>query len=120
MHTTDNPYGIIDLRRMFWPQSTDPSVAYLYTEVEIPDGERSVQVRLGSNDGVVLWHNDERVLLSDTERPLALDQDRLVIRLSPGINTFLAKVNNTDHNFAFAMRLLNRDGVPLRLTAQFE
>ena len=120
MHTTDNPYGIIDLRRMFWPQSTDSSVAYLYTEVEIPDGERSVQVRLGSNDGVVLWHNDERVLLSDTERPLALDQDRLVIRLSPGINTFLAKVNNTDHNFAFAMRLLNRDGVPLRLTAQFE
>ena len=119
-HRTDNPYGIIDLRRMFWPEATDSSVVYLYTEVENHDGPRPAHVRLGSNDGVVLWHNGERVLLSDTERPLALDQDRLVVRLLPGTNTFLAKVNNTDHNFAFAMRLLSRDGMPLPITTRSE
>ncbi len=116
-HRTMGPYGVVDLGRLFWPLGTDSSVAYLYAEVELDRNDPYAQVRLGSNDGVVLWHNGERVLLSDTERPLTLDQDRLTIRVRPGKNTFLAKVNNTDHNFEFAMRLLTRDNRPMRVSA---
>lgn len=60
---------------------------------------------LGSNDGIGVWFNGERVLAKDIGRKAAPDQDIVNLKLKKGINTFLMKVNNraAGHAFYFSM-----------------
>jgi len=65
----------------------------------------TLPVYLGSNDGIQVWLNGEKVLAKDIGRKAAADQDIINLNFKEGVNTFLMKVNNraAAHAFYFSM-----------------
>jgi len=66
----------------------------------------TLPVYLGSNDGIQVWFNGEKVLARDIGRKAAADQDIINLNFKKGVNTFLMKVNNraAAHGYYFSMR----------------
>jgi lipoate synthase/lipoate-protein ligase B len=67
--------------------------------------EVTLPVYLGSNDGIQVWLNGERILANDIGRKAAPDQEVAQLNLKKGVNTFLMKVNNraAAHAFYFSI-----------------
>jgi len=65
----------------------------------------TVPVYLGSNDGIQVWFNDEKVLAKDIGRKAAPDQDVIKLSFKKGVNKLLMKINNraAAHAFYFSM-----------------
>ena len=66
------------------------------------DGE----ILVGSDDGVVVFLNDQRVHTQIVRRPLITDEDRVTVSLRPGKNRCLLKVSNGLQNWALTTRVL--------------
>ena len=64
------------------------------------------EIRLGSDDGVAVWINGERVHLFPGERSLSRDQDVFEVNLKAGANRCLVKVFQRTQDWGFAMRVL--------------
>ncbi|MEM1450309.1 MAG: PSD1 and planctomycete cytochrome C domain-containing protein [Planctomycetota bacterium] len=79
---------------------------YLVQRIE-SDARRSIELRLGSDDGIVVWLRGEKILSNNVARGVALDQERLVIDLEPGVNELVLKVVNTGGPGAFAWRFVD-------------
>jgi len=110
-YQTDNPYGIVDLREYFYPQDTEYTTAFLYSEVELND---DVDVRMDAvvDDDLVLWVNDQRVFPPGSER--ASNRNiHIYLKLHRGKNRVLAKVLNKPHGFRLALRVVSPAGQPL-------
>jgi len=93
--------------RMFGDNPSDDSMnedcaCYLYREVKI-DEPGTLEVHMGSDDGMKVWHNGRVIVFADELRGWEADQHILDIRLEPGVNTILAKVINrgVGYNFSF-------------------
>jgi hypothetical protein len=115
-HQTDDPFGVVDLRRIFAPQSVADCFAYMYAEVEYNghSGSRPyARVRLGSNDGMTVWHNSRLIYTSDVERSLTIEEDRLTVTLTGGTNKFLVKVYNSGGGMSHSMRIMYWDFRPM-------
>ena len=106
-YTVENAFGVINFRDLYPDQSVNYAVAYAYAEVEYHGRKARGTIRLGSNDGVAVWHNGDLVLVSDVSRPCNPDQDRIMVPLTRGTNRFLVKVFNTQNNFKMTMRVLD-------------
>jgi DUF1680 family protein len=65
----------------------------------------TLPVYLGSNDGIQVWFNGERVLARDIGRKAAPDQDVINLNFKKGVNKLLVKINNraAGHAFYFSM-----------------
>jgi hypothetical protein len=81
------------------------SASYLYRTVTVRE-PRWARMFLGSDDGLQVWWNGRRILAKDVARALAPDQDELVVRIAPGENKLLLKVNNRQGSSGFYFRLL--------------
>ena len=66
------------------------------------DGE----ILVSSDDGVVVFLNDQRVHTQIVRRPLITDEDRVPVSLRPGKNRCLLKVSNGLQNWALTTRVL--------------
>ncbi len=77
--------------------------------------ERQAEFAFGSDDGLIVWMNGERVLANEVMRPAAPDQERVRVRLRAGRNVLLLKVVNGGDGHAFFFRVIGEDvtGVPL-------
>ncbi|MHC4497699.1 MAG: hypothetical protein ACYS21_01140, partial [Planctomycetota bacterium] len=77
---------------------------YVFRNIAIAK-EASVPVYLGSNDGIQVWFNGEKVLAKDIGRKAAPDQDVVNLNFKSGDNKLLIKVNNraAAHAFYFSM-----------------
>ena len=66
----------------------------------------TVAVLLGADDQAYLWVNRKRVHTSTSHRAAVPEQERVQVRLRPGQNTFLLKINNGDgeHGFYISVR----------------
>lgn len=64
-----------------------------------------VNVALGSDDGVAVWLNGQRIWTHDVPRGAAPDQDHLQLKLQPGENRLLMKIFNRGggHGFYFEL-----------------
>ncbi|MFT7170219.1 MAG: mono/diheme cytochrome c family protein [Paracoccaceae bacterium] len=67
--------------------------------------KRTYQLRLGSDDGLMVWLRGELVYENRSARGVALDQDLVPITLEPGSNEVIVKVVNTGGASGFAWRL---------------
>jgi HEAT repeat protein len=105
--------GVIDLEQLF--RRAQETCAYAYAEVESAS-ERDVLLKIGSDDGVVVWLNGERVHANNATRPLIIDQDTAAARLQAGKNRILVKILQGGGQWAFCVRLADRDGKPLDLS----
>ena len=67
--------------------------------------ERTYQLRLGSDDGLMVWLRGEKVHENRSARGVSLDQDLVDLKLLPGQNEVIVKVVNTGGASGFAWRL---------------
>ena len=80
------------------------AVCYAFCLLESAmDGDEEILV--GSDDGVVVFLNGQRVHTQIVRRPIVVDGDRLPVSLRPGKNRCLIKVSNNLGNWGFAMRV---------------
>jgi putative heme-binding domain-containing protein len=84
-------HGKVNLARLYQP-NTDV-VAYGYAEVESASA-RDAQLRIGSDDTIVVWLNGKKVHEFLGDRGWNHDQDRVEVKLEKGKNTLLIKCGN--------------------------
>ena len=68
-------------------------------------GDITLPVYLGSNDGIQVWLNGQRILANDIGRKAGPDQEIVNLNFKTGVNEFLMKINNraAGHAFYFSM-----------------
>lgn len=110
--TVSDPDGMLDLEQAV-AQRGD-AVAYLYAEVTSPT-EQDVLLKIGSDDGFVVWVNGERKGEVLADRPYVPDQDSVKAHLKPGANTLLVKVTQGGGQWAASLRVTTPAGAPIRL-----
>jgi len=64
-----------------------------------------ITASFGSDDGIMVWLNSEKILSRDAARGAAPDQDRVVVHLRPGENRLLLKIHNNTGGHAFYFSL---------------
>ncbi len=90
----------------------DYVVAYAYCVVQVSE-QIAVEVRLGSDDGAMLWIDGALIGKVHRPRALKIDEDRYAVPLSPGLHRILLKVEQHSKDFGFALRILSADGRPI-------
>ncbi|MCB9782733.1 MAG: DUF4838 domain-containing protein [Candidatus Omnitrophica bacterium] len=91
--------GYVDLARAICPDDA-PGVAYAYRTFEA-DRNKTLQVSLGSNDGIQLWLNGERLLSSKASRTARPGDESVELPLKKGLNTVLLKVDQLGGGWGF-------------------
>ncbi|MFT4539192.1 MAG: hypothetical protein ACI841_005464 [Planctomycetota bacterium] len=81
----------VDLRVHDDPSWNDNASCYLYTSIH-SDVARSVELTLGSDDGIFIWLNSRLVHALDVPRGLDPESDKVSLQLEAGMNHFMAKV----------------------------
>ena len=110
-HTAD-AQGTVNLEEAVARQ--DWVGAYAYAEITSPDDKR-VTLRMGSDDSIEAWLNGKKIHDIKGSRGHAIDQDQVNTRLAVGKNRILVKVLNEGAQWAFSLRITDRQGAPLKL-----
>jgi len=82
---------------------------YALTWIESPE-ERDVVLAIGSDDGVVVWFNNERVHAKLVHRGHVPKQDRVPVRLQKGMNKLMLKVTQAWGPWQFSVYVLDEHG----------
>jgi hypothetical protein len=69
------------------------SAHYIYRTIEVA-ADRSLELSLGSDDAIKVFHNGTQVLANKTQRGAAPDQEKVTLKLKAGVNHLLIKVVN--------------------------
>ena len=109
--TDDTPDGFVDFQHIFDPDQW--AVAYAWTKV-VSKETREVQLRVGSDDQVIVWLNGEEVTRHERPRSVQIDQDVISVTLNQGENQLLVKVCNEEIDWGFYLRFTDTDGKPLK------
>ncbi len=83
----------------------DQASTYLFRTVTVKDA-LELSASLGSDDGIEVWLNREKILSHDVPRGVAPDQERVTLSLKAGENRLLLKIHNNagGHGFYFALK----------------
>ncbi len=82
------------------PDLNNDAVCYVAREITAT-GTTEIPISLGSDDGLAVFVNGERVLADNQQRAVAPDQNKLTLRLKPGKNTVLLKITQGSGDWAF-------------------
>ena len=79
---------------------------------------RTLQVSLGSDDGIKVWLNGKQLLAKQVDRAAAADQERLELQLQKGRNELLIKIVNTGGLGGFYFKVTGDtvNGLPPEIT----
>jgi|GEM_PF-568260 len=94
--------GVIDLLDAVGDHEHATAYAFCVLESETAG---DAEVLLGSDDGVAVWINGERVHSNYIDRSLSLDEDDFEVDLRANVNRCLVKVYNVTERWGFAMRM---------------
>ncbi|MCS7266296.1 MAG: DUF2961 domain-containing protein [Armatimonadetes bacterium] len=94
--------GVLNLLPHFKPNTN--VVAYALSVIEAPK-EMETEFLVGSDDGVKIWLNGELVHSNRVYRGLAIDQDKVKVKLKQGSNLLLVKVENGGGDWAVSVRV---------------
>jgi HEAT repeat protein len=114
-HHTDHLQGIVNLEALVEPNEN--VTAYAYAEVTSPV-ERDAKIKCGSDDGIVVWLNGQRVHANNASRGVKVDDDVVNVHLAAGVNKVLVKVINGGSDFEFTLRFTDSNDQPLRLATK--
>ncbi|MEW6360152.1 MAG: HEAT repeat domain-containing protein [Planctomycetota bacterium] len=92
--------------------ANDKVVAYAYAEIVSKD-EQDVRLRSGSDDGLLVWLNGERVHAFLQPRSGAVDEDNVKVHLKKGPNPLLLKVCEIGGGWSYCLRITNDQGANL-------
>ena len=76
------------------------AATYLYRAITVK-AARQMIISLGSDDGIQVWLNGKKLLANNASRAVAPDQEKVLLRLAPGENKLLLKINNGAADYAF-------------------
>ncbi len=110
----NNLWGVLDFGEIYGKK---PGVAYARAQLDLPE-EKACVLKIGSNDGVVLFLNGERIHKKLVPRALTVDQDLVLAKLRKGKNVLLAKVVNEGANWQLCVRVCDANGRPINLHGQ--
>jgi hypothetical protein len=79
------------------------AATYLHRTIDAPSA-RSMELSLGSDDAIKVWVNGRLVLGKNTRRPVAPDQEKIVVPLAAGPNRVLMKIVNESGGYGFYFR----------------
>ncbi len=92
--------GQINSLALFQPQNNSNAVVYLHRDIECA-AAMELPVSLGSDDGLVVFVNGQKVHAENVQRPCAPDQAKVVLKLKRGTNRLLLKVIQGGGEWAF-------------------
>ncbi len=104
------PRGSVDFTRIFRPK--DNVCAYALSAVRSPMRQK-VFIRLGTNDGCILWVNGKRVFTQPKPGRAILDKDIVPVTLKKGENRILLKVCQGGAGWGFYFRVTDERGQPI-------
>ena len=110
--TVDNLWGVVDFGQLY---GRKPGIAYARTELIFPEATTGT-LKVGSNDGVVLFLNGRKIHEKLVPRGLTVDQDVVPARFRKGKNVLLAKVVNEGANWQLCVRVCDENGRPLDIS----
>ena len=102
--------GFVDLNMVF--DQNDYAIAYALTYV-YSSRDREAQFRLGSDDGIKVWLNDDLIFDYETTRSAGVDDDAIDVDLKKGWNKVLVKVSESWGSWGFYFRVTDPAGNPL-------
>ncbi|NQT87786.1 VCBS repeat-containing protein [bacterium] len=92
--------GQVNSLTIFGADGNSNAVAYVYREIDL-GGAGEVAASFGSDDGLAVWLNGEKIVSQNTSRGCAADQALATLKLRPGRNELLLKVCQGGGDFAF-------------------
>ena len=95
--------NIINLERAIGKHEKAVCYAFCLLESE-QDGDS--EIRIGSDDSVVVFLNGHKVHTQPANRPILVDEDRVTVSLRPGQNRCLVKVSNGFQKWELVARVL--------------
>jgi tetratricopeptide (TPR) repeat protein len=87
----------------YYEKNTD-AVAYAYCRIESPVAQ-NVKATFGSNDGIVIYCNGEKVFQIHEKRSLIPDENEVSLPLKAGKNHLLLKIDQWKGGWGFSFRL---------------
>lgn len=103
--------GLVNLARHFKPNSNVS--AYAAITVRSPEARQAI-VSAGSDDGLKVWINGQRVISHDIARGAVPGDDRANVNLRAGDNLVLVRVTQGGGGWGFYLDLLGLDGLPIQ------
>ncbi len=97
--------GTLDFLELPGGRTEQPAVAYTFCVVNSPSQQKIV-CKVGSDDGVRLWVNQELVLDHHIHRSLTPGEDEVTVSLNKGANRLLAKIDQGGSHWGFHLALL--------------
>lgn len=99
--------GIVDLAKLFGELTN--STAYAFVQIDSPQAKELICF-FGSDDWAKVWLNGELVLEAwkGEGRPLNPQEDRLTLKLKPGLNNLLVKVDQSSGPWALSLRKVSQ------------
>lgn len=86
--------------------NTDWKAAYAFAYVVLESTEATnVELKLGSDDGILIWFQGEKVFSTVETRALDVDDDTVPLTLTGGVYPVLLKVENTYGSWSTCLRL---------------
>jgi tetratricopeptide (TPR) repeat protein/transglutaminase-like putative cysteine protease len=99
--------GFINFDSFLYPNNW--SVGYALTYVYSPQGRVAI-FKVGADDAVKVWLNDEVVIEQDVYRRAVIDQEAVAVWLSEGWNKILVKVCEKEETWGFYFRITDING----------
>jgi hypothetical protein len=87
----------------------------MYAEVSVEEGA-DAELRLGSDDGFVLWLNGEKLGGKDVSRALRPGSDKARAKLKAGVNKVLMKVLQGGGDWSGCLQIVGPKGEKLAFT----
>ena len=94
--------GLVDCEALLGPHEF--CLAYGYAEFRSAQA-RQATLQVGSDDGIELWLNGERVHEHDARRGYRPDSDEISVRLKPGINRLLVKLSQATGGWGWGVHV---------------
>jgi hypothetical protein len=106
----DQRSGYVNAMPLFDPNTNMSYFALCY--VNSPK-RRTAQLRTGSNDGLAVWVNGEKIYEANRLRGAGIDDDIIDIVLPPGSCPILLQICQTGGTTGFYARITDEEGQPL-------
>jgi len=111
--TLSDDDGIVDLNKAI--KRASQVAGYMYAELNA-EAAGDIEVRLGSDDGFVLWVNGERIGGKNVNRALNPASDKLKAKLKAGANTVLMKVIQGGGDWSGCLQIVGPKGEKIAFT----
>ncbi len=112
-----DPQGAVDLIEAFG--ASNNLAVFGYAEISCA-GVGEATFKVGSDDGIAVWVNGEKLHANNAFRGLKTDEDVFKAKLKAGSNAIVVKVLQARDAWSFCMRIVGEDGKPLALKQRTE